>query len=122
VGIGANNDVYVAAWWCGRPGFNTLCIAVSEDGELWDLPGSFTIAASSQIDNKSGLSVTYFPPRDSWFVTFRDAATSKIMLTELNIRCAAQPGGGGGKNRLCATEYLGLAASRLLLSTVNVRR
>lgn len=119
VGIGANNDVYVAAWWCGRPGFNTLCIAVSEDGELWDLPGSFTIAASSQIDNKSGPSVTYFPPRDSWFVTFRDAATSKIMLTELNIHCAAQPGGGCGDNNLGATQYsASIVAGPTLLTTV----
>ncbi len=117
-GIGANNDAYVVAYWCARPGFNTLCIAVSEDGELWDLPASLLIAASSQISNESGPSVTYFPPRNSWFVSFRDAATANIQLLELDIRCIVVSNRCGTDQR-GAVEYTAtVVGGPTLLTTV----
>lgn len=93
-GVGANNDIYVAAWWCDPTNFNTLCMAVSEDGERWDVVGSSIGVGTGQLGNRSGPSVTFFPPNRNWFIAFRDDSNGNILLSELIIRCQAAPGGG----------------------------
>jgi hypothetical protein len=93
-GIAANAEMYVAAWWGGFPGFNHLWIAASENGRSWSDGASFFIANPQHIDARSRPSVTYFPPRRSWFVAYRHADTGGIHIVEFDIRCRLLPGGG----------------------------
>ncbi len=89
-GISANKDIYVVAYWGGFPGFNNLDLSVSENGREWNLLGSLLSASqntisSSQVDDNSIPSLTFFPKTQTWFMSFRDAFNTNIEVDQFSI-------------------------------------
>ncbi len=120
-GISANRDLFVAGYWGGQPGFNSLHLYASENGRIWSRAGNFLLAASSQIDDDSRPSLTYWPASNTWFVAFRDASNELIQISEFDIRCLSAGGGRCQQDNRGVTAYTstlvsqtntGLAASR----------
>ncbi len=81
--ISANEFGYVTANWCGRPGFNNLCLGTSTDGESWQYgQGGPFVSVNREVDQESKPSITYFPPKNSWFVIWRNAWNRRIEIVE----------------------------------------
>lgn len=91
--ISANSNFWVVAYWGGEPSFNFLHFFVSETGRLWNRAGRDFTTGSSQLDNNSRPSLTFFPPTQKWFITFRDS-TNAIQIAQFEIRCVSAQGGG----------------------------
>ncbi len=91
--ISANANIWVVAYWGGAPGFNFLHFFVSENGRLWNRAGKDFTTDSSQLDDNSRPSLTFFQPTQTWFVAFRDSS-NVIQIAQYEIRCVPAQGGG----------------------------
>ncbi len=105
-GIAANNNMYVAVWWCGKNRFNSLCVVASDLGVHWTEVGRLaTVTGTGQVDRESAPSITYYPANDNWVVAYRDGNDGSINTITLEIDCQEDAFGQCGFDAMGGALY-----------------